>query len=325
MRKEAAAYPTPTYKDRHDRRMVSIIRRSNAPMNESVNILGIPFDGATLGRKGSSEAPRAIREALRFNSNFNPEIGISLARARIYDLGDLVLNEQDVKDVHRAIGKEVRRCIRPSSLLILIGGDNSISLPAITALSKCGNLGLIVVDSHYDMRGEIAGKPTSGSSYYLALKRHGERLKGRVAYIGQHGFLNSLFYANRAEKLGVKVFTASDVLKEGALAIARSAYSIASEGADCVYLSVDIDCVGLAEVSGVSAPSPSGLSSAQLFSICTYLASREKVKVVDVVETSPSLDQTGRSQIVAATTLCYLAAGFELRKLMKLPLRKLRG
>jgi Arginase/agmatinase/formimionoglutamate hydrolase, arginase family len=311
-----AVYPSPSYTDKHDKRIISIIRHSELPQTNAVNILGIPFDGATLGRKGSSAAPQAIRESLRFNSNFNPELGISLENARIYDLGDVVLKSKDVRAVHSQIKKEVSKCILHSSFLVILGGDNSISLPSITALSEhCESIGLIVLDSHYDLRGEISGRPTSGSSYYLAMKRLGKKLKGRVAYIGQHGFLNSSFYASRAERMGITVFTALDVMNEGAYRIARAAYSIASNDAECIYLSIDIDCSG--EVTGVSAPSPAGISSRDIFTICNYIASSEKLLAADIVETSPPLDPTGRSQLVASSAICYLASGFEMRKLNK--------
>jgi arginase family enzyme len=104
-------------------------------------------------------------------------------------------------------------------------------------------------------------------------------------------------------------------LNEGAYRIARAAYSIASDGADCIYLSIDIDCSG--EVTGVSAPSPAGISSRDMFTVCNYIASSEKLLVADIVETSPPLDPTGRSQIVASTALCYLVSGFEMRKKAK--------
>lgn len=162
------------------------------------------------------------------------------------------------------------------------------------------------------------GQPSSGSSYYLAIKELGERLKGRVAIVGLHGFLNSADYAKRARELEVEVFTADDVMKEGAFRTARRAYSIASEGSDSVYVSIDMDSIGLAEVSGVSAPSPSGLSSKDALRMSFFLSTRNKVRVVDIVETSPSNDPTGRSQVVAASLLVQLTSGFRAREMLGL-------
>jgi formimidoylglutamase len=310
-----SAYPVPTYKDPFDRRITSIIRRGRTAKDGWLNLLGVPFDGATLGRKGSSLAPNLIREALRFNSNFNAENGSRLADAKINDIGNVNFQSNDIEKVHDIIYNLVYKSLREKSLLVLLGGDNSISLPSILACSRrYHNVGLIVIDSHFDLRGRIAGKPTSGSSYGLALDSLGSRLDGRFVEIGIHGFLNSYDYQMKAERLGVSVFTPDDVARFGPTRTARRAFKIASEGADCVYLSLDLDAVRLSEVSGVSAPSPAGLSSREVFDIVYFVASRRITRCADIVETSPPLDPTGRSQIVAASALLYMAAGFELRR-----------
>ena len=69
----------------------------------------------------------------------------------------------------------------------------------------------------------------------------------------------------------------------------------------------------MASVSGVSAPSAGGIEARDLFDIAFYFGGRQKVKCADLVELAPSLDTTGRSQVVAATALVYLAAGFTRR------------
>lgn len=312
--KDPARYPTPTYRDPGDRRMVQIIKKASRPAPKAVNILGVPYDGAVLGRKGAAGGPRAIRESMGSFSNFSVELGLGLESARVFDLGDMVLGGLDVTSAHEDIEEEVGRDMAPSSLLVVLGGDNSISLPALRASGKkCGALGLIIVDSHFDLRGKIGGKPTSGSSYGLAIETVRTLDPGRVVEIGTHGFLNSKGYADKAKRLGVKVITAEEVRIRGALPVAREAYDVASAGADFVYLSVDLDAVDLSQVSGVSAPSVGGISAQELSTIAYEMAKKQAVKAADLVELAPSLDPTGRSQRVAATVLMSLIAGFNSR------------
>ena len=294
--------------------MVQIIRKASRPAPKAVNILGIPYDGATLGRKGAAGGPRAIRESMGSFSNFSVELGLGLESARVFDLGDMVLEGSDVTKAHETIEEEVGHDMAPSSLLVVLGGDNSISLPALRASGKkCRALGLIAVDSHFDLRGKIGGKPTSGSSYGLAIETVGTLDPGRVVEVGIHGFLNSKGYADKAKRLGVKVITAEEVRSRGALSVAREAYDVASAGADFVYLSVDLDAVDLAQVSGVSAPSVGGIGAQELSTIAYEMAKKRMVKAADLVELAPSLDPTGRSQRVAATVLMNLIAGFNSR------------
>jgi formimidoylglutamase len=281
-----------------------------------VNILGVPFDGAVLGRKGAAEGPQAIRGAMSGYSNYNLELGVGLQGARIFDLGDLVVEKEDTIRAHSQIEAEVAGDLGETSMLVVMGGDNSVSLPCLRANAKrFGKLGLIAFDSHLDLRGKIKGKPTSGSSYGLAVETLDELEGRRVVEAGIHGFLNSESYFQRAKELGITVVTAGEVEEEGASAVARRAYAIASKGADAVYLSVDLDVVDISQVSGVSAPSVGGVSAGTLLQLVYLIAKQDKVKCADVVELAASLDPTGRSARVASAAVVYLMAGFASRKI----------
>jgi len=316
--RSAPNYPTPRFKDPNDTRLVEIISPSKGPESKAVNILGIPFDGGVLGRKGASGGPEAVRQSLSGFSNYNVELDLSLESAKIFDLGDLVVSRSDVLGAHREIEDEVGHDLEPTSLLTIVGGDNSVSLPAIRAFGrKFGRIGLIVVDSHFDLRGKISGNPTSGSSFGLAISTVGGLDPHKVVEVGIHGFLNSQKYARIAERLGIRVFTADEVRKVGTVSIAKRALDIAARGTSAVYLSVDIDAVDNSFVSGVSAPSVGGISSMELCELVFELASSDMLKCADLVEVAPSLDPTGKTQVVAATALVYLIAGFQDRKRRK--------
>lgn len=294
--------------------MTQIIKRADRAGKHVVNILGVPFDGAVLGRRGAAAGPAAIRQALSGYSNFNVELGVGLEEAKVLDLGDLMVDNEDTLEAHSQIEAEVLADLEESSLLVVLGGDNSVSLPSIRAcVKRLGKLGLIVIDSHFDLRGEMEGKPTSGSSYGLAIETLKELDPRRVVEVGIHGFLNSRSYFEKAKRLGVTVLTASDVGEVGPEAAAKRAYDIASNGADSVYLSVDLDAVDLSYVSGVSAPSAGGMSAGQLFTFVYELTKKSKLRCADVVELAPSLDPTGRSERVASAAVMYLIAGYVSR------------
>jgi formimidoylglutamase len=294
--------------------LTQIIKTATEAQRGCVNIIGAPFDGAVLGRRGAADGPAAIREAMSAFSNYNVELGVGLEGAKIFDLGDLILDNSDTLAAHRQLEAEASDDIRQDSLLIVIGGDNSVSLPCLRAASKrLGPLGLVVIDSHFDLRGEIDGKPTSGSSYGLALRELKDLDPRRVVEVGMHGFLNSKSYFEKAEELGITVVPAMEVYQRGPEAIARQAYEIAARNAEAVYLSVDLDAVDLAYVSGVSAPSAGGVSAEQLFRLVYEISRNDKVKCADVVELAPSLDPTGRSSRVAATVVAYTIAGYSAR------------
>lgn len=311
--RKAAEYPAPSYRDPNDRRLVQIITKAARADAHAVNILGVPFDGAVLGRKGAAAGPHAIRQAMGGFSNYNVELSVGLEDAKVRDLGDLIVDNKDVRRAHSQIEAEVTKDLREGSLLVILGGDNSVSLPALKASSKkFGRLGLIVVDSHLDLRGEIGGKPTSGSSYGLAIQDRLVNPRSMVE-IGAHGFLNSKVYVDEAKKLGITLVTAEEVSRRGPRAVARESYALASKEADAVYVSFDLDAVDLAQVSGVSAPSAGGMWARNAFTMMYEFAKMGRVRCADIVELAPSLDPTGSSQRVAAAGLVYLIAGFHAR------------
>jgi formimidoylglutamase len=312
--RKPAAYPVPTYGDPNDKRLVQIIRPGEVSQPRAVNILGIPFDGAVLGRKGAVEGPGGIRQAMGGFSNYNIELGVGLEDANIFDLGDLAMDGVEVEKAHSLVEVEVGKELREDSLLAILGGDNSISLPALRAnAKKFGKLGLIVIDSHLDLRGRLNGKPTSGSSYGLAIEE-GLVDPRSVVEIGAHGFLNSRAYVDKAMKLGITLVSAEDVSKRGPKAVTRESYMLASKGADSVYVSFDLDAIDQAQAAGVSAPSAGGMWARNAFTIIYELARMEKVRCADIVELAPSLDPTGSSQRVAASALVYAAAGYHNRR-----------
>ena len=101
--RSSGTYPAPRFRDPNDLRLVQIIRASERKMPGAVNLLGVPFDGAILGRKGAADGPSAIRNAMSGFSNFNVELGVGLERARIFDLGDLIVNPSEVLTAHKEI------------------------------------------------------------------------------------------------------------------------------------------------------------------------------------------------------------------------------
>jgi formimidoylglutamase len=298
-----------------DKRMYSIIQPSQDAQAKAVNIVGVPYDGAVIGRRGAAEGPAAIRRGIGAAANYSPELGVDLLDARVSDLGDLVLDSQEVEAVQAQVKDEVSKALNESSMLLILGGDNSISLGSISACAeKFDRIGLIVLDAHYDLRGKIGGKPTSGSSYGLAIKTLKGRVEpSRVVEIGIRGFVNSRDYAEEAKQLGITTYTPADVRKQGPTPIAHRALELARRDADAIYLSVDIDCVDISQVCGVSAPSVGGLEPWEVNEMVYELGRQKETVCADLVELAPSLDPSGRSQIVASSIVLHLIAGFEMR------------
>ena len=130
-----------------------------------VALIGEPYDGAVIGRRGAREGPLEIRRSLA---------GVKTARtsgidptddgeARIGDLGDLQPSAGDVAEVQAHVTERVRALHESTALPVFVGGDNSLTYANVAPLlEREGTVGVVNVDAHLDCRAVVDG-PTSGT------------------------------------------------------------------------------------------------------------------------------------------------------------------
>lgn len=281
-------------------------------------IFGIPFDDAVLGRKGSAEGPRAIREIfqnLKAMTYSNGEV-----QRTVYDLGDFIFSAGDVATAHEEVEKAAkhargfaarpkRKGRRPHARVIALGGDHSLTYPcAVPYLQEYGkSFAVINLDAHLDVREVAEGEPhNSGTSFGRLLNA------GLSSYtvIGARDFHTSPKYVQRVRQSGGSIVTANDVFKRGADVVAREV--LAKLPADCkaVYLSLDLDVADASVVPGVSAPTPGGLLAHHIYALLEVLCADERVIACDIMELAPPLEDSfsDRSARLAAASLAYMVA-----------------
>jgi formiminoglutamase len=126
-----------------------------------------------------------------------------------------------------------------------------------------------------------------------------------VVELGIHGFMNAAAYMQWARDQGVTIITGLEVQRRGIADCIAEALRIAGDGADLIYLSVDIDCLAYPWAIGTAATSPEGLSAWQLLEAVWTCGLDLKVRAMDLVEIDPSRDvkdltsRTGCSVILA--------------------------
>jgi agmatinase len=121
--------------------------------------LGLPFDSTTLFRPGSMEGPDAISWASQSLESYDYHYNIDLADRSICDLGNLELGT-DPSITCEAI-KKVMLDLPERAIPICLGIEHSITPPMVEALADQGDLGVIVLDAHLDIRDEYGGTKLS--------------------------------------------------------------------------------------------------------------------------------------------------------------------
>lgn len=303
--------------DDYETRANAAIRPWDQRSDPDAGLLGIPYDGASVVRTGSKEAPDAVRNQFVYNTTYSPDFDVDFDALDVADLGDVDALPMDLQRTRsRAISvlDEIHdRGIVP----LVVGGDHSISYSTVTAACRrddVDDLGLIQFDAHQDLRHSHGDQPSSGVQFRELLDERPELSGENFAQVGVRGFMNSQTYVDYAERQGVSVFSGKAVEDRGLEAVLDDALEVATSGTDAVVVSFDVDVLDISIAPGTAAPSPAGLDGWDAVEAMFRLGATEDVVGMDLVEVSPPHDVQSVTSITAATLLCHFLGGLAARE-----------
>lgn len=271
------------------------------PESEYV-ICGIPFDHGTSNRPGTRFGPPAIRSASRMLiDGDHPYHWVNPLDLDIADIGDLDVVSADVLETMKAIEDEAYKY----NHLITLGGDHTISLPLLRALSKKhGPVAMIHFDAHVDTW-PPGSLPLHGNPFYFAIEE-GLVNPEKMIQIGIRSPVHRSVYDWTFSK-GVQIWFASEVHEQGIDVESVADHIKETIGNTPVYLTMDIDCLDPAYAPGTGTPEIGGLTSWQVQTILRNLVGLNFVGM-DMVEVAPNYDISEITALAAATFVWeYLA------------------
>jgi arginase len=253
----------------------------------TVSLLGVPWDRSSSYLTGAAEAPAAIRQALWSpSSNACNERGDDLADASVLeDAGDVILSD-DAGAMRAAIETRVREIARSGRKPLILGGDHSITYPALRAFSgRAETPAVLHLDAHADLYDQFEGDRFSHASPFARIME--ERLASRLIQVG----IRTLNAHQRAQasKFGVEILGADRW---------REALPLAGRLRGTLYVSIDVDVLEPMLAPGVSHPEPGGLTVRDVLDILS--AVRVQVIAADIVEYNPRNDVRDLTARVAA-------------------------
>ena len=250
-----------------------------------VALFGLPYDGAVVGRKGARLGPDAIRGELR---KLKPQVP-----RRFLDLGNARMPE-DVRGAGEAARAAMREAVRTGAFPVALGGDHSLTYGLVRGVvDELGPVAVLNVDAHLDVR--EAEPPNSGTSFRRLVD---DKVVpgGWITEVGVREFATSHRYVEWARAAGIAV--------HGNLVLPEL-----PRGAAGVYLSLDVDVLDESCAPGVSAPTPGGPTTRELFDYLRKLVGHVPLVAMDVVETCPPLDVDNRTARAAAWSVLHVLAG----------------
>lgn len=268
-------------------------------------MLGAPFSGLSLSGARCDLLPDAVRRALWTFSTFSGSV--DLRSFPVSDLGSVIVDAGDADESLRRIKKVCESL--PKVPLVVIGGDNSITAPAMMGTVGAGG-GLITIDAHHDLRNYQRDGISNGSPVRVLLDEGVD--PGHVWQIGIAGFVNSLSYSEYAAQRGIRVVGVSDVKRYGIRTHLENALA-ELHAADGIYIDIDVDSVERALAPGAPAAQPGGLMPEDLTTAAFICGLDPNVMALDIVEVDPSRDVADSTVRLAALILLNFLAGVASR------------
>ncbi|HEY6906949.1 MAG TPA: arginase [Ignavibacteriaceae bacterium] len=287
-----------------------------------VNLIGFPMDlGAD--RRGVDMGPSALRIA-------NLKGKLEQLGYKVLDSGDIFIQNVEQQKIVNPRLKYVNEILRTSALLadkiekildkgqfpLCLGGDHSMAIGTIAGIAsfcKRNKLktGIIWIDAHADMNTDV----TSPSGNIHGMPMAAALGLGNKRLVGFYGFSPKVKAENCAligvrsidpqeriniKKIGLPVYTMSDVDKLGIHRIINRVLQQFREKVDHIHVSFDLDSVDPEIAPGVGTPVPGGLSYREAHLLMESIAECGCMSSLEISEVNPILDRRNRSAEFAA-------------------------
>lgn len=219
-----------------------------------------------------------------------------------YDCGDLNVVHGNCKRTCDALQDSVKELIDANVKPIVIGGEHSVSIGSIKALSEIeddedlSDISIIHLDAHRDIIDEYIGEK---DSHATIMRRVHELNPKELIQIGIRSF--SLEEKEFVESQGnISSFLAIDLFDD---------FDILFEKLDSiegkVYVSIDMDAIDPSFAPSVGNPTPNGLHPTDIENIFEALCNNEKIDIIgfDLVEIAS--DRLGDITAILAAKIIY--------------------
>ncbi len=285
--------------------------------NTPVTLLGVPLD---LGAKnlGVGDGPAAFRANHIVQK-------LTQAGLTIDDQGDEPIRERheleagdqrmryaaEIAAVSESVARKTDLAIQQNHKVIVLGGDHSINLGAVSGASVTlnGDIGLIYLDAHGDMNtpettlsGNVHGMHLAslmgwGPEMLVNVHGAGAKLaKENLLHIGGCDFDQAEL--DLCQREGLATYMIFDLLSNGMGPLFKMIDQLASRVGH-LWVSLDLDSIDEVYAPAAGMPNKKGLSYREVATLAEYIGSTGKVTGIDVAEYNPSTDINNKTAELA--------------------------
>ena len=281
-------------------------------------LCGVPFDGAVTNRPGARFGPRAIRTNAYQSGTYHLGLGLEMFDwVEVVDYGDAFCpngrTDESLANIRGRVHEVASRKIVP----FVIGGDHTITWPSATAVADVyghGKVGMIHFDAHADTADTIDGNLASHGTPMRRLIDSGAIPGKNFVQVGLRSYWPGEDVWDWMSAQGMRWHLMDEIWDRGFKAVLADAVAEALDGAEYLYISIDIDSLDPAYAPATGTPEPGGIVAVDLLHAVRELAYRHHVVAMDVVEVAPAYDHADCTVNVAHRLFTECIAGMAAKR-----------
>ena len=243
-------------------------------------ILPVPYESTTSWGGGTQAGPGAIVAASRYVELWDQELSVEPAAVGIHTFPALELTRAGagpaMAELEQAYGQIFDAA--EGRFMIMLGGEHSVSAPAIRAVAarQDERLHVLQLDAHADLRASYEGTPASHAS---AMRRVLD--DADIVGVGIRGISREEVEVAESER-GVTLIYADEMWEDDAW-MDRALDALG----DPVYITFDIDFLDPSLMPATGTPEPGGGDWYRTLRFLRRVFRERRVLACDVVELAP--------------------------------------
>jgi agmatinase len=286
-----------------------------------IMIIGAPFDGGTSHRPGARFGPQAIRftDYLPHDGS-RPHLALGvdpLTELRVADAGDVEMPSGEIENSLQRLEQAVLTACQGGAIPVILGGDHTIALPDATGVARhigWGRLSMIHFDAHADTGDTQFGSLYGHGTPMRRLIESGAVRGDKFLQVGLRGYWPEPETLDWMGTQHMRSYEMTEVVSRGLDDCLTEAMSIAADGCEGTFLSVDIDVVDPGMAPGTGTPEPGGLTARQLLDAVRRIAMEAPLAGLDVVEVAPPFDHAEVTAFLANRVVLEALSGIAWRR-----------
>ncbi|MFA6486105.1 MAG: agmatinase [Candidatus Magasanikbacteria bacterium] len=274
-------------------------------------ILPVPYDRTSSFGKGADRGPSAViavsPQIEYYDSEFDCE---PYQKFGIFSLPEIAVKKLSPEKMIATVAKKYSELIKDKKFVAMLGGEHSITPPAVSALKKhYPSLSVLQWDAHADLRDSYEG---TKNSHACAMRRCYDEVD-RVVQVGIRSYCAEESDFINERKISGNIFSPrrfgfTPEAKKKAIA------DIVSRLSDEVYITIDLDGFDPSVLPATGTPEPGGLSWYDFWDLMRAVFEKKTVVGFDIVELAPIKGFPASEFTAALAVYKLLAYKFLLKK-----------